>query len=231
MLKIRQGFRTKLVARPVACDRDAGARPAGGLVEYRVLGPLTVVDQGREFVLGTTREGALLADLLVHANQMVPAGRLIVDLWPHAPPRRAAAAVQTYIKNLRRLLEPGRSAGAPAEVLLSRRPGYLLRVEPGELDAGRFRQLVSEGQAASADGDPGLAAERLSSALALWRGRAFGELGDEAYLLAEAVQLEELRAVALEDRVEADLALGRHGAVAGEMEALVTDHPYRERLW
>ena len=117
-------------------------------MELCVLGRIAVVVDGAELVLGATREAALLADLVVHAGQVVSAGRLIEDIWRGEPPPGAAATLQTYVKNLRRMLEPHRAAGRPSDVLVSRRPGYLLQIEPQALDARRCERLVDEGRAA-----------------------------------------------------------------------------------
>jgi predicted ATPase/DNA-binding SARP family transcriptional activator len=200
-------------------------------VKVCVLGRIGVVADGGEVVLGATREAGLLADLLVHAGEVVPAARLIDDLWRGDPPPGASATLQTYVKNLRRMLEPGRAAGEASEVLLTRRPGYLLAIDQVEFDAACFERMVEQGRAHLAERAPGQAGERLREALALWRGPAYGELAAESYVQAEAARLDELRMVAVEARVEADLALGRHAELCGELEAFVTKHPYRERLW
>jgi len=175
-------------------------------VEFCVLGRISVVADGSERELGSTREAALLADLIVHAGEVVPASRLIDDLWRGEPPRSAAGTLQTYVKNLRRMLEPSRPSRVPSVVLVSRRPGYVLNVEAGGLDAWRCERLIDEGRAALAGDDPELAVERLGCALALWRGPAYGDLASESYVQSEAARLEELRLVAIEDRVQADLA-------------------------
>lgn len=199
-------------------------------MELCVLGRIAVVTDGRERVLGSGREAALLADLIVHAGQMMPAERLIEDLWNGAPPPGAAGTLQTYVRNLRRVLEPDRAAGSPSRVLLSRRPGYVLEIDDDVLDARRFERLVIAG-GLEATGDPAGASATLREALALWKGPAFGELANEPYLRADATRLEELRLSALEGRIDADLGLGRHQDVCGELGPLATAHPYRERLW
>jgi predicted ATPase/DNA-binding SARP family transcriptional activator len=200
-------------------------------VELCVLGRISVEADGREHVLGSTREAALLADLIVHAGEVVPASRLIDDLWRGEPPPSAQGTLQTYVKNLRRMLEPSRPSGAPSVVLVSRRPGYVLNVETVGLDAWRCERLIDEGRAALAGDDPELAVDRFGCALALWRGPAYGDLASESYVQSEAARLEELRLVAIEHRVQADLALGHHAELCGELEAHVATHPYRERLW
>jgi DNA-binding SARP family transcriptional activator len=199
-------------------------------VELCVLGRIAVVADGREHVLGATREAALLADLIVHAGQVVSASCLVEDLWRGAPPPGAAGTLQTYVKNLRRLLEPQRDRWAEGTVVSTVRPGYLLRLPPDGLDAWRCERLVGEGRAALA-GDPARAAAVLREALGLCCGPAFGALAVEQYLEAEAARFDELQLVAFELRVEADLALGRHGELAGELQAVAAANPYRESLW
>jgi predicted ATPase/DNA-binding SARP family transcriptional activator len=200
-------------------------------VELCVLGRISVVAEGREHMLGSTREAALLADLIVHAGEVVPASRLIDDLWRGEPPRGAPGTLHTYVKNLRRMLEPNRPRGAPSEVLVSRRPGYVLDVSADALDAWRCERLIDEGRAALGSDDPMQAVDRFRGALVLWRGPAYGDLATESYLQSEAARLEELRLVAIEERLRADLALGHHAELCGELEAYVAAHPYRERLW
>jgi len=200
-------------------------------LEFCVLGPVAVVRQGREIVLGTTREAALLADLLLHANEVVSTSRLIDDLWSGTPPPGATATLHSHVRNLRRVLEPSRNRGGPSEVLLTQRPGYLLRVAPDDLDTWRSERLIGEARRSLADGDPAVARELLLAALACWRGPAFGELATAEHLRTAATRLDELRLSASEDRFAAELALGRHAEVCGELESMVAQHPFRERLW
>ena len=143
----------------------------------------------------------------------------------------AAKTLQSHIKRLRRALEPGRSRGAPSEVLVTRQPGYLLRVTPEVLDAMRFEELTATGRRALGDGSVALAGSLLREALGLWRGQAFEEFLDTDFGVAEGDRLAELRLVALEDRIEADLRLGRHRELVAELEGLVREQPLRERLW
>ena len=196
-----------------------------------MLGGVEVAHQGRVSMLGATREAAILADLLLHANQVLSTSRLIDDLWHGEPPPGAVATLHTYVRNLRHLLEPGRAAGSASETLITRRPGYMLRVDPDCLDVWRAERLAAEGRSALEAGHAASARERFGAALALWRGRAYGDLADEEHLRAAAVHLDELRLAVLEDRIEADLLLGHHGSLCGELERLVDAHPYRERLW
>ena len=196
-----------------------------------MLGGVEVAHQGRESKLGATREAAILADLLLHANQVVATSRLVDDVWHGEPPPGAVATLHTYVRNLRQVLEPARSTGSASEVLITRRPGYVLRVDPECLDVWRAERWAAEGRSALEAGDALVARERLGAALALWRGRAYGDLADEEHLRAAAVHLDELRLAVLEDRIEADLLLGHHSSLCGEVERLVAAHPYRERLW
>jgi DNA-binding SARP family transcriptional activator len=196
-------------------------------MEFRILGPLEVCEGGRSLPLGGAKQRAFLAVLLVHANQVISADRLIDELWGEQPPRAAANVVQTYVSRLRKVLH-GPAAGA-GDVLLSRPPGYVLQVGPGELDVYVFENRIREARS-GLGADPGEASRLLMEAFDLWRGPVLADFAYEAFAQAEIGRLEELRAAAIEDRVEADLALGRHAALAGELDALVSAYPLRERL-
>jgi DNA-binding SARP family transcriptional activator/pimeloyl-ACP methyl ester carboxylesterase len=195
-------------------------------IEFRILGPLEISADGRLLPLGSPKQRALLGLLFVHAGETVSRDRLIEELWGEAPPATVDSALHVYLSRVRRLLESGGAAGA----LVRERYGYRLLVEPEQLDANRFKRLAGEGSAALAAGKPGLAAERLRQALALWRGPALADLQSERFAIAAAGRLEEDRVAALEQRLEADLALGRHGHLIRELETLVAEHPFRERL-
>ena len=199
-------------------------------MEFHVLGPLDVRLDGGPVTLGAAKHRALLAILLLHANEAVSSDRLIDGLWGSRPPKTAANALQVYVAQLRKALEPERARGAPSEVLLTRPGGYLLRVEPGRLDSERFESLLAEGISAASGGDPRVAAELLREALGLWRGDALADFTYEPFAQAEIARLAELRLSAIEERIDADLALGRHAVVVGELEALAREHPLRERL-
>jgi len=188
-------------------------------MEFRLLGPLEVVQRDSALAVGGGKQRALLAVLLLHANEVVSTDRLLDDLWGSSPPATAVKSIQLYVSRLRKELGEGR--------LVTRAPGYVLRVERSELDVARFEQLVGEARVAEAE----RAARKLREALALWRGRPLADLAYEPFAQAEIARLEELRLDALELRIEADLAGGRHTQLVGELEALVAEHPLRERLW
>jgi DNA-binding SARP family transcriptional activator/DNA-binding beta-propeller fold protein YncE len=160
---------------------------------------------------------------------VVSLDRLIDELWAGTPPDSAANIVQGYVSHLRKALEPGRERGSH-ELLLSRPPGYMLRIGRDQCDAYRFVRLSGEGRRLLEDGDAGSASERLRTGLALWRGPALADLVYEPFARPEAERLEELRLVALEDRIDADLTLGRNGPLVGELRELVAGHPLRERM-
>ena len=195
-------------------------------IEFRILGPLEISAEGRLLPVGSPKQVALLGLLLVHAGETVSRDRLMEALWGEAPPATVDSALHVYLSRLRRLLE---SAGA-ADALVRERYGYRLLVTTEQLDANRFERLAGEGSEALAAGKPALAAERLRQALALWRGPALADLQSERFAVVAAARLEEDRVAALEQRLEADLALGRHSQLIRELETLVAEHPFRERL-
>ncbi len=192
-------------------------------MEFGILGPLEVRRAGQAISLGGARQRALLAILLMHANRVVGAERLVELLWGEEPPESADHALQVYVSQLRKVLEPD---GPPYQVLLSRPPGYALQVRPDELDANQFETLLEKAGRSS----PDQAAAQLRQALDLWRGPALADFSSHAFALGEAMRLTEARLRAMEDRIEADLALGRHAELVGELQGLVAEHPLRERL-
>lgn len=197
-----------------------------GALEFRLLGPLEVrADGGRMSVEGP-RQKALLALLLLHANEVIARDRLIGELWER-PPESAENALHRVVSQLRKQLAAG-SAGAPP--LATRPPGYVLEIDLEALDLHRFERLFAEGRAALRSDDAKSAAALLREALALWRGPALADLGDLEFVRAEAARLEELRLQALEERMEVDLRLGEAGELVPELEALVAREPLRERL-
>ncbi len=188
-------------------------------MEFAILGRLEVLDGDRDLTPGRAKQRALLAMLLLHPNQLVAIDRLVEALWGEAPPATAANALQGHVAALRKLLGAAR--------IETRAPGYLLRLDPGELDLARFESLVAEARRRV---EPEERSLRLGQALALWRGDALADLRYESFAQREIARLAELRLTALEDRVDADLAQGRHDELVGELEALVAEHPFRERL-
>lgn len=198
-------------------------------MQFAVLGPLRVTADGEEISVGPPRQQTLLAVLLLHRRRVLSAERLMDALWGYDPAGVAQGTLHAYISRLRRVL---REHGGESVALETRRPGYVLYVADEDVDAARFERLAEEGRAALARDDPTAAAGVLHEALDLWDGAALAGLAEQSDLLAaEATRLEERRLTALEDRVDADLALARHEAVVGELEALVDAHPFRERLW
>jgi DNA-binding SARP family transcriptional activator/nucleotide-binding universal stress UspA family protein len=195
-------------------------------MEFRILGPLEVWHDDRRLPLTGEKRCALLALLLLNANRVVPSARLMDELWGDDPPETGAKALQMHVSQLRKALEVD-----PARAVLVTRPqGYLVKLEPEELDLERFEGLSQEGEEALACGDPAGAAARLREALGLWRGTALAEFSFAAFARAAGARLEELRLAALEKRIEADLALGRHAGLVADLEALTAEHPFRERL-
>jgi predicted ATPase/DNA-binding SARP family transcriptional activator len=190
--------------------------------QFRLLGPLAVSVGGEPVALGGQKRRALLAALLLEANRIVSRDHLIDALWGEEPPDTARNTIQVYVSQLRKLLPEGALETAP--------PGYRLAVDPEAIDLFQFIQLTQQARAALTVGNASDAAETLREALALWRGPALADLAWEPLAQGEVVRLEELRLAALEDRIDADLALGRHGQLIGELESLAAEHPLRERL-
>jgi YVTN family beta-propeller protein len=199
---------------PVVASRSRG-------LEFRLLGRLEASLDGVELDLGPRKQRAVLALLLLNANRVVSTERLIDDLWGDSPPNTARAALQVYVAGLRKALS---NDGAK---LRTSSPGYVLEIEPGALDVDRFIQLRAEAREAS---DPERRAALLHEALSLWRDEPLSELRTEPFSTAAVAQLEQLRHGALEELIDADLAVGREAALIPELETLVAEHPYRERL-
>jgi DNA-binding SARP family transcriptional activator len=195
-------------------------------MKFLILGPLEAFDGDRILALGGPKQRALLAMLLLHANEVVSSDRLIDALWGEVGSEDGAKALSVAVSRLRKLLEPERSRGEAARTLLTRPPGYVLRLGEDELDLHRFERLVADSRTA----DPATVAALLSDALALWRGPPLADLAYESFAQAEIARLEESRLAALEHRIDADLALGRHDQVVAELEGLTAAHPLRERL-
>src|SRR4051794_1155796 len=191
-------------------------------MDFRILGPLEALDGTRPVALGGRRRRAVLAALLLHPNEALSNERLVDELWGEAPPANALKTLQVNVSRLRKDL--------PDDVLVTRGHGYELPVEPEALDASRFEGLLDEGRAELAAERPERALEALERALSLWRGPPLADLAYEPFAQAEIARLEDLRVAADEQLVDAKLALGRHGDVVGQLERLVEEHPYRERL-
>jgi DNA-binding SARP family transcriptional activator len=196
-------------------------RSSLGLVEFRVLGPVEAIVAGQPVPLPAAKPRALLAVLLLSRNRVVSVDRLIDDLWGEEPPDTATKALQGYVSQLRKALG--------ADRVLTKPPGYSLRVEADELDLDRFELLVREGRELLTAGNSKAAAQRLGEALELWRGIPFAEFLAEPFARDAGARLEDTRLAALEERIEADLALGRHARLLPELEELVAREPLRER--
>jgi predicted ATPase/DNA-binding SARP family transcriptional activator len=193
-------------------------------VEFRVLGSVGIVDADQPLPVGGEKPRRLLAMLLAHRNSVVSAERLIDALWTD-PPDAAGATLQSYVSRLRRFVELGDEHTS----LRNRAPGYVLEVPEQLVDAGRFEGALADGDALL-ETDPYAALDRLDGALREWRGPAFAEFADAEWIRPEAIRLDELHVVAIETRIEAELRVGRHEQVVGEVEALLVDHPLRERF-
>ena len=196
------------------------------MIDYRILGPLEVSADGQAIEVGGPRLRVLLAVLLLRANEPVPRDVLVHELWGEQPPAGAQHSLDVYVSRLRKSLGP--AANGP--VVVTRPGAYSLQLADEQLDARRFERLVAEGRAALGRNEPGQAAAKLRAALQLWRGPALADLSNGQGPGVEAARLEELRLGAIVDRIDADLALGRHADVTGELEALVAAYPLRERL-
>ncbi len=184
---------------------------------------------GVQVELGSPQQRALLALLLLNANEVVSRDRIVDELWSR-PPATAAKQIQVYVSRLRKVLEPDRATGEDARILVTRSPGYALVVAPDQIDAVRFERLTSEGRDALSSDDPSRAVGLLEDASSLWRGPPLADLAYDSFAQAEIGRLEELRLATAEDRLSAELELGRDTEVIGELEALIAEHPLRERL-
>ena len=194
-------------------------------LELRLLGPFDARRAGAAIRLGGAKQRAVLADLLVHLGEVVSVDRLVDDIWPDGPPASATHAIEVYVSALRKVLDPERRGllpGGPA--------GYSIQVDPDQVDAVRFERLFEEGRLELAGGDAGRAAQLLRESIGLWRGQALADFAYEPFAQERIARLEELRLQAIETRIDADLALGRHAELVGELEGLVSAHRFRERL-
>jgi DNA-binding SARP family transcriptional activator len=199
-------------------------------MEFRVLGSLEVWAGGRRLLLGGPKPRAVLATLVLRANEVVSIEQFVEALWGETPPMTARNIVQGYVVRLRRALQPGCQPGTAHELLATRPPGYVLQLDPEQADVHCFEALVARARQAIAEGADERGAGLLRQALALWRGPALADVGSEQLRRIEGARLEEARLHALEDRIGADLRLGRHGELVGELAALAATHPLREGL-
>jgi DNA-binding SARP family transcriptional activator len=190
-------------------------------MEFRLLGPVEVADGGRVLTLAGTKQRALLAILLLRANHVVSTDQLLEELWGEQSPRSGRTALQVLVSQLRKAL------GAGGDALVTQPPGYILRLDRDQLDVHRFESLIVDADRA----DAAASAARLRDALALWRGPPLADLAYETFAQPAIRRLEELRLVALERRIDADLALGRHAELVAELHTLTAEHPLRERFY
>lgn len=193
-------------------------------MEIRILGRLEVRHQGRPLPLGGPRDRVLLILLALHAGEVMPSDRLIEAMWHDDLPGDPQHALQAAVSRLRKALQAGTGT---RDLLVRRSPGYLLDIEPEQVDAARFERLVEDGRRRE---DPAARAGALGEALALWRGPALADAAYESWAQPEIASLEEIRLAAVEDHVDAHLALGRHAEVLSRLGTLVDEHPLRERL-
>jgi DNA-binding SARP family transcriptional activator/WD40 repeat protein len=191
-------------------------------VEFRILGPLEVVRDDESVVLGAPQQRALLAVLVLHRGEAVSTDRLIDALWGERAPTSAAKTVQVYVSHLRKALG--------SDLIVTQGRGYRLAVDPGQVDVGRFEALCAEARPAFAEGEMARARELLCSALGLWRGEPLADFACEPFAQAAIQRLQQARLVALEERIEADLALGSDGELVPEIESLIALNPLQERL-
>ncbi len=198
------------------------------MIEFRILGPFEVARAGRLLEIGAGKRRTLLAVLLLNANEVVSTDRLIDELWNEKAPATAPKIVQGYVSELRKALAA--ETDGDGAVLVTQSPGYVLRLERGQLDAERFATLVAEARAALAADAASDASALLEEALALLRGPPLAEFAFDRFAREEIARLEELALGALEDRIDADLGLGRQVELVPELEALVARHPLRERF-
>ena len=199
-----------------------GGSGKAGAMRIRLLGPVSVTDGDAVVVVRGAKERALLALLAVHVGRVVSDDRILEELWSDQLPAKPANALQKRVSELRKLVGSGR--------VVRRGEGYLLDVGADDVDVLAFEHCVIEGRKALMAGDAASASRSLGAALALWEGPALAELADLPFARAEAARLEELRLSVVEDRVDAELVLGCHDALAGELPAIVAEHPLRERL-
>jgi adenylate cyclase len=196
-------------------------------LDFRLLGPIEIVLAGTEIPLRASKVRQLLSLLVLHRDQVMSVDRLADELWEGNPPESATAALRVHISRLRKLLSTAGQEG----LLVTRPTGYQLSISDDAVDVVRFERLAAHGRDALASGNSEAAADIMRRALKLWRGTAFADVAASQYVVAEAARLEEVRLETLENCIDAELDCGQHRRVLGELEALVTAHPLRERLW
>ena len=216
-----QGFQAEYV--------DQAGDAVRTVMDFRILGSLQALDDGRVVTPRGDKQRALLALLLLHPNEPLSTDRLIDMLWGGRPPTTPEKTVQVHVSRLRRTLAAGSGNGSNG-LIVTRGHGYELRLEPDDLDAHRFEVLVNEARQELAEGHAERAASTLERALSLWRGRPLGDLAYAPFAEREVARLDDLRVAAQEAQIEAMLELGQHDRVVAELEALIREHPYRERL-
>src|SRR5262245_52369304 len=197
-------------------------------MEFRILGPLEVLDDGRPLKLGSARQRTLLAALLVCAGDVVSSDRLAEALWGDDQPSDASNALQTYVSRLRRVVDPETGPEPSGRTLVSSPPGYVLKVGADQLDAGRFETAVAEAHKI-ADADPDGALVLLAGPLGRWQGPPLAEFADAEFARADAARLEGLREAATGTQIDLRLRLGHHAELIGELEALVAANPLQEQ--
>jgi SARP family transcriptional regulator, regulator of embCAB operon len=200
-------------------------------MRFEILGPLRLLDGDAPIRIHGARRRTLLIALLANANTVVPTTDLVEWLWQCDPPRSTLTTLHAHLSNLRRTLEPQRKPWHPSRRLVTQWPGYLLRVEAGELDVMCFEGLVAEGARALDTGEPERARHLLTEALALWRGPALADVAHLDAARSEIARLNEFRLTAATLRIEADLALRRHLEVVPELTGLIAAHPLHERFY
>jgi DNA-binding SARP family transcriptional activator len=200
-------------------------------MDFRMLGPFEVWDDGSPVSLGGRRQRAVLALLAIHAGEVLSMDRIVEEIWAGDSPPSAARTVHSYVSRLRSSLRSGRPTEPRSDILISQDPGYVLTIDPSWVDAVRFERGVAQASASLGSGDPEKANSELQEALALWRGTALADFAFESFATRESERLSERRLEAIELRIDTDLALVRHSQLVAELESLVVSHPMRERFW
>lgn len=204
--------------------------PLANALDVRILGPFEVWRDNAMLELGRPQQQAVLAILVVHANEVVSSDRIVDELWQGDPPPSARHTLQTHVSRLRRALEPAVPSKGHYTRLASHRAGYVLQLAEDEIDSNRAAALIDRGRRLLIDGQPEEASLVLKSALGLWRGSPLMDFQYYDFAQGEIIRHEELRLSAIEDCVAAELAMGNHHEIVGELEALTAAHPHRDRI-